>query len=149
MDLQGKIFGAVNDIAAIDWDMHRKHSIPDEFLYFNSGVLLIDKKQWLAGNATAQVFDYLKKNHSLCDYHDQDGLNGALFSKRYNLSPVWNQQIGIYFIDKDVGFLVGGIQGLHLESAADIFFTTPSLPGAVSATAFSTTSLSDGLRNPK
>ncbi|MBK8805452.1 MAG: hypothetical protein IPO21_01895 [Bacteroidales bacterium] len=47
-----------------------------------------------------KVTEYIVSNYNLCEYHDQDGLNGALFQYRYNLSPIWNQQIGIYFVDK-------------------------------------------------
>jgi lipopolysaccharide biosynthesis glycosyltransferase len=102
IDLDDKILAATNDIAAIDWSMHKKHNIPDQYLYFNSGVLLINKTNWIQKNATHKVLSYIKNNIEICDYHDQDGLNGALYDQRQNLSPIWNLQIGIYFINKEI-----------------------------------------------
>ena len=98
IDLKEKIYAAVNDIVAIDWNMHKKHNIPENYLYFNSGVLLIDRAKWIEKLATEKVFKYLNDFKSICDYHDQDGLNGALYNERYPLSPIWNQQIGLFFI---------------------------------------------------
>jgi lipopolysaccharide biosynthesis glycosyltransferase len=98
LDIQDKIFAAVHDIAAVDWKMYVKHHIPENYLYFNSGVLLIDRKKWIDLKFTQKVIQYLSENMNICDYHDQDGLNGALYEYRYPLSPIWNQQIGIFFI---------------------------------------------------
>lgn len=101
-ELHDNVLGAINDIAAIDWQMHKKHSIPDEYLYFNAGVLLINRHKWLTENTTKRVLAYLEQNKEICDYHDQDGLNGVLYNSRQTLSPKWNQQIGIYFIKDDL-----------------------------------------------
>ena len=101
-NLQNKILGAINDIAAIDWNMHQKHHIPDQYLYFNAGVLLIDKNLWIECNATEKVLAYLDKNKDLCDYHDQDGLNGSLYDQRLELPPIWNSQIGLHFIESSL-----------------------------------------------
>jgi lipopolysaccharide biosynthesis glycosyltransferase len=101
-DLKDKIFGAINDIAAVDWNMHKKHSIPEEYLYFNAGVLLVDKSKWNEILATEKVTNYIINNTELCAYHDQDGLNGSLFEYRLPLEPIWNQQIGLYFIDEAI-----------------------------------------------
>jgi lipopolysaccharide biosynthesis glycosyltransferase len=108
LNLNDKFFAAVDDIAAIDWGMAKKHSIPDGFQYFNSGVMLIDKKKWLEFDASERVIKYLNENQKICDYHDQDGLNGALYLYRYKLPPIWNQQLGIYFIKKEILWNVYG-----------------------------------------
>ncbi len=102
VDLNEKILAAVNDVAAIDMEKHKKHSIPDEFLYFNSGVLLIDKNNWLRTNAGARVLHYRKENNDICDFLDQDGLNGALYKERLHLPPKWNQQVGLFYVDDKV-----------------------------------------------
>ena len=99
IDLKDKVFGAVNDITAIDGNMHIKHSIPDNYLYFNAGVLLIDRVKWIECLATEKVLKYLKDFRSLCDFHDQDALNATLYKERYPLLPEWNQQIGLFFIE--------------------------------------------------
>lgn len=100
LNMEDKITGAVNDISAIETNMHLKHNIPHKFLYFNAGVLLINKNKWIETDATNRVFNYLKQNQELCVFYDQDALNGTLYAERYTLSPVWNQQIGLYFSDK-------------------------------------------------
>jgi lipopolysaccharide biosynthesis glycosyltransferase len=102
MDLGTYVFGAVHDLAAVDWNMFRKHGIPEKYLYFNSGVLLVDRRKWCACGATERVFGYIREHIDLCRYHDQDGLNAVLYKERYPLPPVWNQQIGLYFIKQDV-----------------------------------------------
>lgn len=100
LNLESKMFGAVNDISAIEQKMYIKHKIPEEYLYFNAGVLLIYKKRWNQKKATMKVLNYIENNKNLCLFHDQDGLNASLFSERQNILPVWNQQIGIFFTDK-------------------------------------------------
>lgn len=102
LDLKGKVFGAVNDIVGIEKRFHIKHNIPENYLYFNSGVLLVDKTAWLKTNVTNRTFDYLDNNKGICKYHDQDALNGALFMERYFLPPIWNQLIDIYYIPKKI-----------------------------------------------
>jgi lipopolysaccharide biosynthesis glycosyltransferase len=98
IDLKDKMFGAVHDICAIDCNMHIKHHIPRQYRYFNSGVLLINRNRWINLDATRKVLDYLNKHHQICDYLDQDGLNGSLYNERYPLPPMWNSQIGLHFI---------------------------------------------------
>ena len=97
-----KVFAAINDISAIEGKLFIKHKIPKEYLYFNAGVLLIDKKKWLNMNAGTKVLKYLQEYPELCQFHDQDGLNATLYKERQPASPIWNQQVGIYFSDPEV-----------------------------------------------
>lgn len=112
--MENYIIGAVNDITAIEMKMHLKHSIPSDFLYFNSGVLLINRIEWEKENISHKVINYIASNKELCQFHDQDGLNATLYNKRLELPPVWNQQIGLYYTDIDV--LNRVYNGLHLEA---------------------------------
>ncbi len=102
IDMGDNILAAVNDVAAIEVNMHHKHNIPDKFLYFNAGVLWINKKFWIDRNTSGRVFEYLRYHSELCAFHDQDALNAVLYSERYPLAPVWNQQIGIYYMNRVV-----------------------------------------------
>ena len=102
LDLNNKIIAAVNDVAAIDMKKHLKHSIPEKNLYFNSGVLLVDKKRWLETNAGERVLQYRIEKHDICDFLDQDGFNGALFAERLELPPLWNQQVGLFYVDREI-----------------------------------------------
>ncbi|MBK8805453.1 MAG: glycosyltransferase family 8 protein [Bacteroidales bacterium] len=53
------IFGAIHDVVAIDWKLHKKHNIPEQYLYFNSGVLLINREKWENINATQKLQNIL------------------------------------------------------------------------------------------
>ena len=101
IDMKNYIIGAVHDPVSVRDKYYVNHSISDDYLYFNSGVLLVDKKNWINNDTTKKVQDYITTNKKLCLFHDQDGLNGVLHSKRLNLSPEWNQQIGIFFLYSD------------------------------------------------
>jgi lipopolysaccharide biosynthesis glycosyltransferase len=103
--------------------MYAKHHIPEKYLYFNSGVLLIDRKKWIDLEFTQKVIQYLNENMDICDYHDQDGLNGALYEHRYPLSPIWNQQIGLFFIHpKLIQHVYGNEYAKALKCPAIIHF---------------------------
>lgn len=99
LDLGDKVFGAANDITAIDWRLHRKYNIPDEYLYFNSGAILIDRKKWVDAGVTAKTIDYLMGNMEIYDYVDQDALNNSMYKHRYTIPSKYDQQIGMYFVD--------------------------------------------------
>jgi lipopolysaccharide biosynthesis glycosyltransferase len=101
-NMNDNVIGAVNDIAGIDSNMHVKHDISEKYLYFNSGVLLVDRKKWREYDITNKSIAYLKENYEKCKNFDQDGLNVILFNQRHQLSPVWNQQIGLFFIEENV-----------------------------------------------
>jgi lipopolysaccharide biosynthesis glycosyltransferase len=97
IELNNYIIGAVNDIVALELDEFIRMKTPKEFGYFNSGMLLIDTKNWRANNTTKKILDYLNENHAIIKFHDQDALNGILYNKRKNLSPEWNFQVGLYY----------------------------------------------------
>jgi lipopolysaccharide biosynthesis glycosyltransferase len=99
LDLQDKIFGTANDITAIDWKLHRKHHIPDDYLYFNSGAILINRKKWVDFKVTDKTINYLMENSETCDYVDQDALNNSMYQYRYRIPSRYNQQIGVYFVN--------------------------------------------------
>lgn len=99
-DLGPFIIGAVNDVAAIDMNIHIKHGIPDSNLYFNAGVLLIDRLKWIENDTTRQVLEYIKTNKEKCTFWDQDGLNAILYKHCLHLHPKWNQQIAMFYCSK-------------------------------------------------
>ncbi|NBC81815.1 MAG: hypothetical protein GVY19_00385 [Bacteroidetes bacterium] len=99
-DIEGNIIGAIHDITGTEWRLNEKHGYNARYNYFNAGVLLIDKQAWLQNNITDQVLTYISEYPERCRFHDQDGLNAILHGKRKPISPVWNQQFAIYFVDK-------------------------------------------------
>lgn len=60
--------------------------------YFNSGLMLINVKQWLAEGITEQVFEYIQQNPEKLRFHDQDALNAILHDRWVPLHPKWNAQ---------------------------------------------------------
>ena len=100
--LEGKTIGAIHDISVSESKYYRRHNISDEFQYFNSGVLLVDRYKWEENNVTERTRDYLTTHGEKCRFHDQDGLNAILFNDRLNLPPRFNQQIGLYFMNKPI-----------------------------------------------
>lgn len=60
--------------------------------YFNSGVLLIDSKAWLAQGAYQRMVDLCERHGHVLHRHDQSLLNLAFKDDWLELSPVWNWQ---------------------------------------------------------
>lgn len=58
--------------------------------YFNSGVLLLNLKQWREENVTASVFEYVRRHADLVRWPDQDGLNAVAAGRWVELDPRWN-----------------------------------------------------------
>lgn len=62
----------------------------NELHYFNSGVLLIDLKQWRASGTGTRILSYYTKNNGQLVANDQDAINGALAGEIHVLSPKYN-----------------------------------------------------------
>jgi lipopolysaccharide biosynthesis glycosyltransferase len=101
-EMNGFIIAGVNDAAAVDMMENKRLNIPEEFHYFNAGMLLIDTEKWNAFDTTPKLIEYLNQNFHKNRFFDQDALNAILYDKCKKLPPVWNQQIGIYYIDPKI-----------------------------------------------
>lgn len=64
--------------------------------YFNSGVLLMDLKQWRGQGIHWQVAGYAADNAHKLHYVDQCSLNAIFKGKWKRLHPRWNSQANIY-----------------------------------------------------
>ncbi|RYX87124.1 glycosyltransferase family 8 protein [bacterium] len=58
--------------------------------YFNSGVLLINIRQWKEQMITEKTVDFIKENEELVKFPDQDALNHVLNNNYYKLSNRYN-----------------------------------------------------------
>ncbi|TGE23231.1 glycosyltransferase family 8 protein [Hymenobacter metallicola] len=58
--------------------------------YFNSGVLLIDRSEWLRLDITTSVIDFIRNNSEKLVYPDQDALNAVLVDNWLKLSTRFN-----------------------------------------------------------
>ncbi|MDD5705072.1 MAG: glycosyltransferase family 8 protein [Kiritimatiellae bacterium] len=90
-DLGGAVAGA-----AVDLDSRAavaRLGLPPDAAYFNSGVLLIDRRGWSQGRVVERVRQYLRTHAAdpaRWRYPDQDALNVALAGRWTPLAPRWN-----------------------------------------------------------
>lgn len=91
-DLNQYPIGAVNDYGIITSKkyMKQKLSVISEKCnkYFNSGVLLIDLKQWRKNKFSERILKLASNNEF--PHHDQDALNIVFFDNWYELPLKWN-----------------------------------------------------------
>lgn len=103
-DIKNKAIGAVNEmnpnaqfVSSIEGlPLYKELKIPGNIKYFNSGVLLINLKQWRAKRYSSKIIRYLQENKDRILWHDQDGLNAVLWNDRYELNPHWNVMTALY-----------------------------------------------------
>ncbi|MDD3645907.1 MAG: glycosyltransferase family 8 protein [Candidatus Gracilibacteria bacterium] len=81
IELGEKIVGAVQQ--------DKPNSFPLSIDYFNSGLLIINKNNWLENNVANKVIDFLKSNGHY-GWPDQDGLNFVLKNNWIKLPSEWN-----------------------------------------------------------
>ncbi len=88
-DLQGKLVGAVMEptiYEAVKESIGLGHGDP----YYNSGVLLVDLKQWREEGVQQKLLDYWKEKGGKLFASDQDVINGALKDRIKPLPPKYN-----------------------------------------------------------
>jgi len=96
VDLGDNFLAAVEDPL---FNRHEELGIPRNFIYFNSGVMLVDAYKWRSSNISEKVLSFLEKKNELICLWDQDGLNGILYDKWKHLDPKWNQQRIFFNLD--------------------------------------------------
>ena len=62
----------------------------------NSGVMLIDVRQWNRDALSARSLDFIRRNPTIWRLPDEDALNAILDGHLAELSPVWNMQAPIW-----------------------------------------------------
>lgn len=67
------------------------------YLYFNSGVMVIDIAQWEDAQVSERTLDYINQFPEQIIYHDQDALNAILANRTAMLDPKWNVQTSLIF----------------------------------------------------
>ncbi|WP_016949056.1 glycosyltransferase family 8 protein [Anabaena sp. PCC 7108] len=74
---------------------YKEVGISPDLKYFNSGLLVINLKQWRNENIGEKVLEYITQNREYVR-NDQDGLNAVLAGKWQEIHPRWNQMPRIY-----------------------------------------------------
>lgn len=87
--LEGQVLAAVRDHFRLD--VEEIGFAPDE-PYFNSGVLLIDRKAWRAGDYERRVLNLLTESGHTLPWMDQDALNLVLRGRVRFVGLEWNFQ---------------------------------------------------------
>jgi len=98
VDLAGQTIGAVADCHPDEKHEHLKRmcrdfqvpEIPNEFVYFNSGMLLINLDLWRKHGIEEKLFKVIRENPDKLSYHDQDALNIVLLGDCKELPAKYN-----------------------------------------------------------
>ena len=95
-DFEGKLFVAVEDMAlGKNEAKHKALSIPLNKPYINSGVLLMNLKQIRLSLNDELIFDYIKRNHDLLEWVDQDVYNGLFYNEFKVIKKFWYNYFAI------------------------------------------------------
>lgn len=87
--LGGCPVGAVRDM----WgDPTHAASLVEGGDYFNSGVLIFDRKRWIDGRFTESIWNFASK-HAALRFPDQDALNVVMSGKVCSVSERWNRVV--------------------------------------------------------
>lgn len=95
-DLAGRPMAAVRDcfVTHIGHDhgirRHRALNLNPALPYFNSGVLLMDLRQFAEQRLGEAVAQYLRSHAEALNFHDQEGLNAVLAGRWLPLDATWN-----------------------------------------------------------
>ncbi len=104
-DLYRTDFGECYVAAADNYDLkiHRNPvlSIPEEYNYFNSGVMLIDVEKFRRERISEKVLDFAKKMGTKLELWDQDAFNAILYDKWICLHPRWNVHTDVIQISRE------------------------------------------------
>jgi lipopolysaccharide biosynthesis glycosyltransferase len=96
INLNNYVIAAVED--AVPFNRHQALMMPEESLYFNSGVLLINLEKWEHLNMTGKILKFMTDFPERRKYNDQDGLNALLYNSWLRLSPKYNQQSALHYL---------------------------------------------------
>lgn len=92
IDLQGKCIGAVQD--QVRPSIKDSVGLQSKDRYFNSGLLLVDLRQWRNQNIGKQALEFIRIHEGRITHHDQGVLNGILHDAwlrlplRYNVMTI-------------------------------------------------------------
>lgn len=88
IDLQGKCIGAVQD--QVRPSIKESVGLQYNDRYFNSGLLLVDLRQWRIQNIGNQALEFIRIHEGRVTHHDQGVLNGLLHTKWMRLPLKYN-----------------------------------------------------------
>ncbi len=107
IDLGTFPLGAIPDYGILASSRLRKQKtlvleLTDSYSYFNSGVLIIDVKEWRINGYGQKVLELAKKEK--LPHHDQDALNKIFMNKWYKIPLCWNVIPPIFYLFSKILF---------------------------------------------
>lgn len=97
VDLEGKVLAAVGNFC--QW--HEQIGLAPDTRYFNSGVLMIDRRRWETERVSERALAMIAEKGGALRFWDQDALNSVIAGRWTSFAPAWNQQH--YFPELDTG----------------------------------------------
>ena len=76
--------------------------LTDNYSYFNSGVLIINVREWRINNYGQKVLEFAQKEK--LPHHDQDALNKIFMNKWYKIPLCWNVIPPIFYLFSKILF---------------------------------------------
>ncbi len=93
IDVSGHILAAVEDSG---FEHNNRLFMPDNTLYFNSGVMLINLDNWRKADISGRAHKFIQEYPDRLLLHDQDALNAVICGEWRPLHPRWNQQTKMF-----------------------------------------------------
>lgn len=111
MDVDMVVIGDISDIFKVDlgnnllaaiMDTPKKNrnerlGIPQEYGYFNAGLLMINVQKWKELGLTSKCIQFITEHSSLIRQHDQDVLNALAFNMWQRIPFKWNMLNSFFY----------------------------------------------------
>lgn len=97
IDIGDNFFAAVED--SISQYRKKRLKIPEQFIYFNSGVLLMNLKKMREKRVESIIKEFIDQEYRNLSLGDQDVLNALFYNKCKILPLKWNMTTSIYICD--------------------------------------------------
>jgi lipopolysaccharide biosynthesis glycosyltransferase len=123
-DLAGRIVAAATIPRS---ERCRALGIPEQYGYFNAGVLLIDLARWRSERLHDHLLAYIADNPDKIVDVDQDVLNACLYLRRLPLPYIWNAIVLFFFDYFPLGISAEELRTIQ-ENARIIHFNSDSKP---------------------
>lgn len=98
IDLSQYAVGMCYDEYHNDIRRFNRLNYPQEYGYFNAGLLLINLQYWRENNITNKLINYLLTYPERCINHDQDAINAICYKKILPIHPQYNVQHQFFYV---------------------------------------------------
>lgn len=123
-DIRDSILGAVTIPGSTRCE---SCGVPEEFGYFQAGVLIINLKRWRDSDIPSILLRWINQNYEKIVDVDQDVLNACLYDRRHALPYIWNVIVPFYFNYHPLRIPNSEIRAAR-KNAHIIHFNGPSKP---------------------